>query len=595
MAKFCAQCGAPMDDDARFCGECGAPVESTDPVHPAEDGIPEIPLEPAAPEGGEPEGAPQGAPQAEEAPQWTAPSASDQPPREKKPLPKWAKPVIIAVAAVIVVVVALSLILKSVNDPEKVVDNCLSAMADGDFAAFSKVAVAADEELVLTEENTAPLFALYAESMSFRREVEDLLDEDLDLIDDGRDPNEGYLFDLRAEKRFLHTAYEVVIETCDSLEISGNLLCDVTLDGGQTVTLTADGSGNTWEDDSTFFSADYDLAQYGTGVLYDLLPGIYTVSGSVETASGAVLTAETQVEVSNEYTAYADLYFDYVTIEVANYYDIPVEFYVDGSLYGSLDGEGYFEMGPLNPEQTIEARADVGADEPMTETFSASEGYWSLSFVLCEVEINNDYAVPIHVLRDGEEVLTVEAGEYGSLSGLPSGTELTMELVEGVTEPVTYTCEDEYDYLYPEFAVTEDAQTGALSAVNTYVDEGLALFNAQDMAGLEALTVTDFSEDMIYALESMQSAVANVEGSSASTVITRTGDLELDSIYVPYSWQVDEMQESTVILECYIPMQVEMSMTAPDGTTASDSAESTDYYSFTLSFADGAWSILGNA
>ena len=25
MAKFCAECGAQLEDDAQFCGSCGAP------------------------------------------------------------------------------------------------------------------------------------------------------------------------------------------------------------------------------------------------------------------------------------------------------------------------------------------------------------------------------------------------------------------------------------------------------------------------------------------------------------------------------------------------------------------------------------------
>ena len=29
MAKFCGQCGAPLNDDATFCTNCGAPVQQS--------------------------------------------------------------------------------------------------------------------------------------------------------------------------------------------------------------------------------------------------------------------------------------------------------------------------------------------------------------------------------------------------------------------------------------------------------------------------------------------------------------------------------------------------------------------------------------
>ena len=103
MAKFCAQCGAQMDDNALFCGECGTPVEG---AAPAAADFPEVPLETPV---GEPYSAPQAGTETTDAYSgesfgWTAPEevpAAPVQPREKKPLPKWAKPVGIAVVAVI--------------------------------------------------------------------------------------------------------------------------------------------------------------------------------------------------------------------------------------------------------------------------------------------------------------------------------------------------------------------------------------------------------------------------------------------------------------------------------------------------------------
>lgn len=599
MARFCAECGAPLDDAARFCGECGAPVEGAAPAAApventapatAPESIPEVPLEaPAAEETAAPEYgaettyAQEEAPAAEEAPQWTEPQpAAPVQPRVKKPLPKWAKPAIIAVAAVVVVLVALSLILNGINDPEKVADKFLDAMANSDFAAFSKVAVAADEDLVLTEDNTAPLFKLYNDSISFRKSVEDLLDEDIDLIEDGDDPNEGYLFDLRAEKKFLHTAYKVVIETCDTLEIGSNLACDVKLDGGQSLTMTADSNVG---DPSLVYSADYARTEYCTGNLYDVLPGLYTVTGTVETANGTTFNAEATVEVANEYNAYAELNFDYVTLEIANDYDIPVEFYVDGNLYGSLEGEGYFEAGPLLPDQMIEARADVGTDEPMTETFSASEGYWELPFVLCEVEIYNDYAVPIQVLRDGEVILEVAPGDYDYVSNLPSGTVLTMQLADGLTDPVEYTCEYEYDYIYPEFQVAEGAQLDCDKAVADYVQAVLDALNAGDTAALDALAETTLKEEM--------TNVMMVHSEDAEVFIS-LNSIEYNSDD-PWDYYIEPgPDENTVIYYCDVKMGITSSGAQEDGEeeTMSYNYDCMDY-PFLLLYEDNTWSVIG--
>ncbi len=592
MARFCPECGAQLEDNARFCAECGAQL--TGEPAPAEAASQQPPAQEAPVSQENP---------APEAPAWEAPAGTGgaavppQPPKVKKPLPKWALPTGIAVVAVVVILVAVSLILGSVNSPENVSEKFLNALQAGDFDAVSGVAVLADEEQTLTAEMMEPMFALYQESVPFRMELEELLDDDEELIDEGRDPNEGYLVDLRAKSGFLHTAYEVVLETCSTVEISSNLTCQVTLSGGQSLQLAADDMDAAY-DESYSASADAYLAQWSSGTMYDVLPGLYTVSGTVTTSAGETFTAETQLTVDNEFDAYCELYFDYASVEVENDSDVPVDLYVNGGTtpFMTMEPDTYGTLAPLTVDATVEARADLGGDEPMTETFAAADEYIYLSFQLCDLEVYNDYYAPLLILDENGGLLGEVSAEddYSTFEGFYPGTHVTIQMYDeqGLVDPYTVMIpyDDDYIYVEPEFdGLSDSAMADALTAITTYVDEVLGYYNAGDVDSLGAAMSTDFGGDLLYELESDQED--NGTGTAPEVIFVRDGDV---TYYEDYrtdlgNYHGDDYDIPTAEFYCVIPLHG--SMTADDGSVMEET--DTVEYSFQVQYIDGAWTVTG--
>ena len=609
MAKFCAECGAPLEEGARFCGSCGTPVERTGVCSacgaPLEAGAAfcgscgapvqgggVAPQQPAADEAAAP--APQAAFQDPAMPGQDGPAASVAvTPRVKKPLPKWVLPAGIAVAAVAVLLVATSLILGHLASPERTIDKFLDAMEAGNLTALSKVAETAADRISLTAESTAPMFALYDQSVEFRKNLENLLEADEEKIDDGQDPYEGRLVDLKPEKKFLHTAYKVVIETCDMVTLESNMACEVALTPEQTVYLTAvDDSNDGWD----VTGPDYGMAAWSSGVAYDVLPGLYNVEASVETSYGETFEAQTTITVSDTYSVYGELHFDYTTLEVYNDSDMEVELYIGDQLYGTVPSYSSYLIAPIRPETQLEARADVGADEPMTEVFDASDGYRELRFVLCEVTIYSDYAVPIRVYRD--DAVIAEMGPYEEFifQDLPIGTVLTLELVDvDAVDLLEYTCSEEFDYLYPDFALTDEAELALRDSLSSFIVDTLGMFNGGDLAGLEALSEIAFAEELYVSLEWNQGITAEEDGYTTKMQMTYQDDLEITDIYLGGDSGSDAYKELalTASVYCDFPLQLDVSYTYADGETETDSYEEEINYSFTLKYLDGAWTVIG--
>lgn len=604
MARFCAECGSPLPEDARFCGERGAPVtQETVP----EAGTAQPPAEEAPPTAAEsaPVGQTAENPSAAQhtppvgPPAWETPGGA--PP--KKPLPRWVLPVGIGVAAVAILLGATALILGSLHSPERTAEKFLQALGAGDFAALSDVAVTEDGT-PLTAEAAEPLFRLYSEDIAFRMELEDLLEDDEERIDDGRAPGEGDLANLQAQPGFLHTAYRVTLGTC-SVTFGSNLSCEVTLDGGRTVQLAADSlTPESGAASDSAASPDYYRTEWSTGALYDVLPGLYTVSGTLTTGAGETFTAETQLQVRSVYDSYCELYFDYATLEIENDSEMEVELYLNGSgeCYDTIPAESYYRLGPVTAETQVEARADVGADEPMTETFSADEGYRHLSFFTCTVEVYNDYGMKILVSVDGAEEEELPPGEELVLERLAPGTVLRFEMYdEALVQPAEFVCEDEYRMLVPEFeGLTDEAMAGALEAVAAYVDRSLALYNGGDLEVLQGLSsaeplpLTEFSRDLAESLADDQSYTLEDDGMTVTSTFTRTGDVAYyEDAGVGLEGEDPDTGAAQVSLSCEIPLEVVLTNAYDDGSSYSGNERDEVVYPFLLQYADGVWTVAG--
>lgn len=514
MARFCENCGAPLSDGVRFCGECGASAPAAPAAAPG--------TEAPAPE----------TPAAFAAPQEAPVAAPPRPPREKKPLPKWVIPVVVAVVVIAGGFFAAVKILGNLHGPEKAIENFLDALEAEDAAALAACAVCADGEVEITEESAAPLFRLYAADSGFRRQVEEQLSADLELIEDDEDPSEDQLFDLRGEERFLHTAYTVTIATCRA-ELTANLTGTAQIEGGGSVTLSPDGSdGDGWAAGwSDKFGPDCDLAHWCTGTARDLLPGLYNVSGSVATSFGDTFTASAELRVTGTDGASAELYYECTTLELYNDNGIEAEIRIGGEVYGVIEPYQSYTVAPILASTPVEIQADAGGG-PITLSCTAEDagGYFNASFRLCTVEIRNDYAAPLTVTRGGETILEAAPNATAMVENLPAGTELTISLYAGVVNDVSVTCEDTYTSIRPEFCLT-DAQLADIDVLAMdYLQACVDAFNTSNIDALTngSLQSTELLAEMADTLRELNSYEQELEGVTVSTQITMHPPLTRD-------------------------------------------------------------------
>lgn len=179
--------------------------------------------------------------------------------------------------------------------------------------------------------------------------------------------------------------------------------------------------------------------------------------------------------------------------------------------------------------------------------------------------------------------------ETGTLAGLPSGTELEIKLYEqDVMKPYTYLCESEYDYLYPDFELTDEHAAAADKAVTAYISSALEAFNNQDTAALGALTPTEFSEMLAAELEYNQGYTLGGDGFTYSIKAYLNEPLERSYV------EVGSAVESAPTVSIYydIPYDYEEQYTYAGGEVENDSSDSSMYYAFTVQYADGAWKVI---
>lgn len=571
MARFCENCGAPLNDGVRFCGECGTPVPEAAAASPVS--APEtsysVPEAPAA-----------------------AVAAPPKPAQPKKPLPKWVVPVIAAVVVIAGGLFATWKILGNLHAPEKTVDSFLEALDNGDAEALIACAVCADGETELTADNTAPLFRLCEKDSSFRETVEKLLDDELERIEDEEDPKDDQLFTIVGEKGFLYTTYTVSIGT-GSVEISSNLTGTAEIEGGASVKLTPEDDGYNWAAGWTDkFGPDCDLAQWSTGTARDLLPGLYNVSGSVTTSFGDTFTASAEVRVTGG-TAYAELNYECETLEIYNDNGLDIEIVLGGEVYGVLESYQSYAIAPIRPGTRVEVRADVGADEPvsLSSTVEEAGGYFNVVFSLCEVEIRNDYHAPITVTRDGQTILEVPAGDTAAVANLPEGVELTMSLYAGVTEDVTAVCEDTHSYLRPEFYLADAQPRNIEAVVQAYIQTCIDAFNDGDTIALRAMDPeTGFSRECLETLESVQSQGSEEEGLTVTAQITVTEMPAYQDARISV-WTGDDGVLG-VSVDASFPYDYVATAVYQDGEPVEEAGSNVMSYTFDLRYAAGAWDIV---
>ena len=549
MARFCAECGSPLEEGARFCGECGAPVEEQVPEKVPEAAQTQTPVfEPVS-----------GAPVAL---------------KEKKPLPKWLKPAVLAALAVAVALAGTSLILRSANTPEKTMEKFLSAMEAGELGALNKVAYVDGDELELTEQTAQPMFRLYASNKDFRNRLENTLEEDVDLLNSGESA-EGKLVTLEEKKGFLHTSYQVVLHLCDVNIYSSFGAVTVTLDNGRSFTIPSNGSVPA-DDSDTVYAKEYADVYGQDYLLTQILPGLYDVQYTYETGYGETVQGQQTLPVL-WYGSDCYLETDLVAPIIYNDSRVEIEIFAEDKACLSILGgaEGY--LGPMAADTKLEARADVGLEEPMTQELSASEEYVSVSFELCEVSFYNSTKSTLKVYR-GEELLgAIEPYDSYDVQGLPSGTQLQVRLMENedVISYYHYVCEAEYDTVTPSFELKQEAEQALAAAVQTHLDTATNCFNQGDLAALEKLPeswfVDSLEELLEYGSTEIQQQIKNV-------------------VLEPDFFDVQSAEDGAVTVRAWVDLSFGHEILL-SGESFSDEEYSL-YLDFLVRYADGAWSVV---
>jgi hypothetical protein len=576
MARFCSECGAPLDDDARFCSECGATVDAppqpaVSEAPPAESGF--TTFDPGAA-------------------QTSGPAFTPSAPKERKPLPKWVLPVGIAALVVIVALAVTSFVLKSINSPEKVTERFLAAAESGDFSALSKVAVLANEDVELTEESAAPFFLLYSENTNFQRTLESLLESDTDLINDGDDPIEGNIVDLASYEGFLHTGYRVVIETCQ-VEIESNLICTVDLGLGDSVEVTNDGSYSSYYSDC---GPDYgEYCAWGEATVYDLLPGRYTMSGSVTNSLGQTFSAEETLDVTSLY-AYGTLSFEYQTLELYNASDVDVDIYIGGSLYGTVASYVDALIGPIDPETEVEARATFTNGDTSTQTFLAgdNDGYTYLRFIQCKVTVKNTSAYTLYVYQDDQCLAAIEPKSSTELTGLPYGTQLLLQFTElDAFETVEYTCEYATDRITPSLTLSDDQKAAIQSAVDDYASQCFTALSNYDTAAMTALAQSPLTEYLTAKMESYQSYSVENNGYTMTLTMTLNEENNNSTTLGSYRYLSDDAGTAAIVeVYCSIPYSLQYTRHYP-ASNEEDASSSRLTATLSLQYNGDSWEVIG--
>lgn len=605
MSEKCSHCGAEVKEDAKFCASCGnaiepKPAQSADSLEEVSAAVASIAqaageetAQEAATEVVE-EAAPAEAAEAPVSAQETPPAAAQAEAAQgtyaaaqaqaKKKLPKWLIPSAIGLIAIVAIIVAIFNFggAGGGSKAENTVESFLAAMEAGDFAALSKVAEVASSDIVFTAESAAPMFKLYQESGRFRKSVEWALEEDLTRIADGKEPNTRNLVDLVKKG----SGYRVVIEGC-SAEVYSDFACTVELAEGVSITFKPMSAS---DDGYDTYTPDFQkLASNGEAQkVRDLLPGAYEMKASVTSASGEVFEGSGMLNIKDIKSSVGQLSFDFEMMTIYNESDIDADIFVDGKNVATLSAYATLNVAPIQSDTMVRAVAKVDGSEEIAQEYSVEkDGWWIyLSFELAELNVWNYYDIPMYAYQGSNLLRTFEPDEDAVMTGLAPHTELTFSLYEeDIVEPITHTCEEGYDYIYPEFYLSMQSETLVRTAISDYVGEVFEAYASLNREALEALAPTQLQVDMLDLLQELEDNGAE----PYADVLTVNGDIEID--YVEFG--LNENDAPQIQFSCWVPYDYSFTYFADGEIVDTDSGSTEMYYELTMDYVDGAWAVVG--
>jgi len=564
MARFCPNCGTPAEEGSAFCMECGTPIPQD-------------------------EAAPFAAPAAEEA--FTAAPA--------KPMSKRTKLILIIAASVAVVLFAVSKIFGGIYSAESVSERFLKALEEGDFAALSKVAVVADETIVLSEENTQPLFTLIEKSPAALETYAGMLETNAELAKDGEDQYASYPLTFNVSNWVLFKTYEVCINPC-TVQIETNLIgADVTVggitasavkgyagetDGGFSFDNAASDSGaaSDYGESSAIYMDDYGNTETSVATIAGLLPGLYDMDCSYTTSLGEVLSVTDTVRVNERNVIqYTDI--PYAMSTVYNPYDYEVEVAAAGSSF-TLQPYSTLTLAPISENLDVVISCSPNGAATFEDSYNvAEESYHDVYFESSSVRVYNEYYSTITAV-----VTTGSGKSYDAVVVSPDSSETAYLVPVGAV--VSAVISDDNGIEVPAVEST----TMLIESTDSYRFEPYFYLNAEGTT-----TFTQYFNDYVAVLHQ-----AAINGADAFGGITGPSELiSLFSGYVVNSWQNYEITTSVTFPDAQIGLMyrynngsyvacvrpeytINLNLVAADGTTYDETYTFNDGYFY---FYNGSW------
>lgn len=392
------------------------------------------------------------------------PESDDGPkPQGKEPAPLWVRISVLCAMGMLTLILLVSFLPRPWfgRSAQETVEKFLAALDQGDINMLCSVAQGDGVEL--TEQTLAPLLAVSRSDPGFTQSVRAQLERLPEMESNGR------LFWLEDRSNALRSDYVVRVGTTDGVVQSNLPEAQITVGGADAV----------WN------------PELGAAVADGLLPGMYQVHGAYEAPHGGTFQAEATLYVA-EPDSSCTLQFDYTTMEVYNSATKPVRIQINGNDYTVLEPQEELVVGPVSADAQITA---VGPGEQHL-TAKAEEGYFYVSFAMCQLEVYNDFDVPMHVALGGKWYAVIPARGKLTISDVPSGQELTAYLDERYgLEPYSYQAVYDYDYLYPSFTLGDDAYEALRLTAETYALLAYEAYNAKEEAPVQ-LPETALTRDL---------------------------------------------------------------------------------------------------
>lgn len=569
MSDLCKNCGAQIPEDAAFCPECGTAVSREDAglFAPASTANPETTAKPVEKQ--------------------TAPanflddvkeegglfSAVQAQPAEKKPMPKGVKIGLIAAAAVIVLLFALSKILTAVNSPEKISEKFFAAMEASDVAALSKVMeIEVDEDeakIELTVENMAPFFKLYSESSKYRSSLEALMEDHVEKLSRGKETSDGGMnIYMMAEENILFTKHVVMLQRCDAEVFTNYDGAEVTLGN---VTAVAeyenfDSSANAFAEGST---DDYiKMINGGVAEFDDIIPGIYDISVKFTSETGDEFTAQASADIHND-----DKYIDLTaggcySMCVYNNSDYVIDVTAGAAKYTVAPYEEVI-LGPVAGDTLVTAGYVTSKNEVLELKAMPSETDY-LCFELCSLDVWNYSNADVSITVDGVDYGTVIRDDFTYLYPLQYGATVKFEAVDmDFLAPYEYIVEYSSDTAYPYFTLSDTAAEALSQLVKDEIHAAVDAYSAMDPEALKQYIDYDICYELYDILEYSNELY---EITIEVTEVDLGGDV----------WW-NYLEDGSVVV--FVDMEYYMNITQ-DG----EAFEGSEYQTVGYTYADGVWS-----